>query len=110
MCKGLSDEDLDYFCDAFAKSTQLQATNTYVGLDTTFDEHFAGKYGAMFRWLWACLKLNYNGFLAEFGISAEALESLLESIKGTASKAAKAAAEAVQTPAPEGSTPQNQAS
>ena len=40
------------------------------------DEHFAGQYGAMMKWLWAALETNYASFLSDMGLDAETLAKL----------------------------------
>jgi hypothetical protein len=53
-------------CEAFAKTTRVvTGTNQERVLGDIFDDHFAGKYGAMIKWVIACLEVNFGSFLAE---------------------------------------------
>lgn len=65
----LSESDVDYFCDTFAKFTEVQiAPNKWPNLDKIFDEHFAGHYGDLTNWLLACIEVNFGSFLEEMGL------------------------------------------
>lgn len=62
------DEDLlAYLCGVF-----VQKTRCYIGPDTaphmtpaSFDQHFAGQYMGLSKWLFEHLKLNFPDFLGE---------------------------------------------
>jgi hypothetical protein len=74
----LTDADVDFLCDTFAASTDYSedgGVHTYE-LGKVFDEFFAGKYGTMIRWLWACLEVSFGSFLSELGINPAAIEDL----------------------------------
>jgi hypothetical protein len=60
---GLSDEDMDYFCDTFAALTRVQTADMPgpVELKPIFDLHFAGKYTTMMQWLSFCFQVNFLG-------------------------------------------------
>ena len=77
----LTDEQLDFLCDTFAKVTQFSPVDDpskQFALSTKglFDSHFAGKYGEMMKWLWACIETNYESFFAEMGLTPELLKHL----------------------------------
>jgi len=68
LAEKLTDADLDYLCDVFGKATQVENTDkpgAMLRVCDVFDDHFAGRYGAMLRWLWVCLETNYADFLGE---------------------------------------------
>lgn len=75
LASTLTDAEVDYLCDTFAKTTQfgLEGTDKIFLLGDKFDDHFAGRYGAMVKWLWAALETNFSSFLADAGLDAEAL-------------------------------------
>jgi hypothetical protein len=90
LVESLSDADVDYFCDTFSKTTLVARESTpdkQVPLADQFDDHFAGRYGAMIKWLWAALETNYASFLGDLGLDTGAL-----------AKAAKAAMSKSSTP------------
>src|SRR5271166_4856208 len=72
LVEGLSDAEITYLCDAFSRTTMFGRTGTTDGLrlsdGVNFDEHFAGQYGAMMKWLWAALETNYASFLSDMGL------------------------------------------
>jgi tail assembly chaperone len=77
----LSDSEIDFLCDTFAKTTRVAGTNANgqeveLELSGIFDDHFAGRYGAMIKWLWACLQCNFGSFIEGLGISADKLQAL----------------------------------
>jgi hypothetical protein len=73
LASALTDAEVDYLCDTFSKTTQVGKDNKYLLLSDCFDDHFAGRYGAMVKWLWAALETNYSSFLADVGLSTESL-------------------------------------
>jgi hypothetical protein len=71
---GISDEDLDFVRNEFAKNTvilQTLADNKQsiikLPMAENLDDHFANRYGDMIRWLVFCFKFNFESFLAEVG-------------------------------------------
>lgn len=86
----LSEENLSYFVDTFAKYTDINNEGTngnWPGLAPLIELHFAANYGEMFEWLQFCIETNYG--------------SLFERAKAALAKQ-KAAAE-VKTPVKESS-------
>ena len=79
----LTEENLAYFCDAFATNTAITPAgadaSTRLMLADQFDNHFAGEYGSMVKWLWASIKLNYASFLGELQ-SGEGMPALLQNL------------------------------
>ena len=72
--KGLAGLPTELWTDLrikFAGTTKVQAGEVMLTLgdgrtlpaEGTFDQHFAGRYGHMTRWLMACLKHNFADFL-----------------------------------------------
>ena len=65
--RNLDDATMDYICDAFAQSTTIplaieatKASSVAIKLSDVFDDHFAGRYGAMMSWLAFCMELNFG--------------------------------------------------
>lgn len=84
LARNLSEELVDYLCDLFAGKTRFCATDkpeAEWSLKDKFDEHFAGRYGAMTLWLKECLVINYESFFLELG-GPDGLQGLL-SMAGT---------------------------
>lgn len=77
FANAMTDEQLDYLCETFAKTTMVgpEGQDRMVPLSDCFDNHFAGKYGDMLKWLWAAMETNYASFLSEMGLDAEALKA-----------------------------------
>jgi hypothetical protein len=75
LVENLSDADVDYLCDTFAATTMVgpEGQDVALPLKDQFNEHFAGKYGDMVKWLWASLETNYGSFLGGLGLNVEAL-------------------------------------
>ena len=67
----LTPDSVDYFCDIFAKGTQVHLpSGKVVVLKDVFDNHFAANYGEMISWLTFCLEVNFGSFLGENGLGA----------------------------------------
>lgn len=68
-----SEEDQTFFCEVFAKSTDLVSTNdrgarVAPNLSSVFSLHFAGdNLPAMYEWLYACFEVNFGSFFAKLG-------------------------------------------
>lgn len=60
----MTEEDLDWVCETFGKRTELELEGGALKvLDLELQElHFAGRYGAMVKWLGACLEVNFQDF------------------------------------------------
>jgi hypothetical protein len=58
---------------AFAGSTKVKASTLMLSLGepTIYDDHFAGRYGLWLKWVIACAKVNFSGFLGSSGSSAK---------------------------------------
>jgi hypothetical protein len=93
LVESLSDEDVTYFCDVFAKTTMVAREETpdkQVVLGDAFDDHFAGRYGAMSKWLWAALETNFASFLSSLGLDVGALADKVRTATGTPTKSSTA--------------------
>jgi hypothetical protein len=76
LVENLSDADVDFFCETFAATTLVANSATpdkQIPLKDCFDDNFAGRYGAMVKWLWAALETNYGSFLGGLGLDTGAL-------------------------------------
>jgi hypothetical protein len=69
LLSGLSDADVDYFCDLFSACTSVSGGSFGDGLEpqleSVFATHFAGRYGEMLQWLIFCLQANFGSFFGE---------------------------------------------
>ena len=86
LCSALTDEQLDFFCDTFAAATRLSPEDkpeVELRLTDVFDDHFAGRYGAMMKWLKASVETNYANFFDELGLTPALLEARMKSAVGT---------------------------
>lgn len=73
----MSPDDLDYFCDLFAKYTKLiKDDGKKPQLKLTFDDHFSGSDGwfELVRWLAFCLGLNFGPFFLRLVKDASAIK------------------------------------
>ncbi|MBS2020454.1 MAG: hypothetical protein JST00_46785 [Deltaproteobacteria bacterium] len=65
----LSEDDVDHFCDVFAKTTQVSGGDLTEGrepfLRDIFMFHFAGRYLEMVQWLVFCCEVNFASFFAQ---------------------------------------------
>ena len=76
VTESLSDDNLDFFCDTFAKQTRFSedgGAHEFL-LSDKFDDFFAGRYGLMLQWLYASFEANFSRFLADCGLSLENLK------------------------------------
>jgi hypothetical protein len=77
LSKTVTEDELEFLCSTFAKVTQFSPESGKLFLlADQFDLHFAGKYGEMFQWLWACLEANYATFLGGLGLDVKNLPEL----------------------------------
>lgn len=58
----VSEDDVDFFCDAFAPSTRLLKDGKKPRLSDAFAFHFAGNYAALLQWLAFCVEVNFGSF------------------------------------------------
>lgn len=73
IASALREEDFEFVCDTFARMTTfhtLEAPSKEPRLSDLFDDHFAGRYGALVKWLAFCIEVNFGSFLDELGIDA----------------------------------------
>lgn len=63
----LSESETEYFCDLFAPTTTVSGKEFRgdAALDINFDDHFAGNYDALIKWLVFSLEVNFGGFFDE---------------------------------------------
>lgn len=63
LAKNLTDADLTFLCDTFAKVTDVQLPDgRSPRLADVFDLHFSENYLEMFEWLAFCLEVNFSSF------------------------------------------------
>lgn len=68
FAEAMEPEVMDFFCDTFAKFTQVHRPDGKVlFLKDVFDDHFADNYGEMVEWLTFCLEVNFASFLGGAG-------------------------------------------
>jgi hypothetical protein len=87
LCTKLTIEDLDFLRDVFAKKTQVrprgESGDVWRPLAGELDFHFAGRRLAYFKWIAACIEVNFADF---FGDSlASALAAFRRPEKGSSS-------------------------
>lgn len=78
LVEGMSSEDLDYFCDLFAKYTKLiQPDGKKPQLKLTFDDHFSGSDGwfELVKWLAFCLGFNFGPFFLRLLKESDAIKN-----------------------------------
>ena len=70
LAETVNEDDFDYLCDTFAKTTSIELDGKVVSLTTEglFDLHFAGAYIELGQWLLFAVEVNFGGFLGEGGI------------------------------------------
>ena len=62
--ESLPEAMLDELCAAFAERCQVRFSDGSVRpLSAVYDDHFAGNYVALAKWLRGCLEANYGGFM-----------------------------------------------
>ena len=68
LCTRLEVEDVHYFCDLFAKQTEVvQPDGKAPQLSDIFLFHFAGRYLEMMQWLTFAMKANFGSFFGGAG-------------------------------------------
>lgn len=67
----LAPEDLEFVIDTFAEFSQVGGVDLgkKVGQSKMYDQHFAGRFGALTQWLEQCVSYNFADFLS-FALSA----------------------------------------
>jgi hypothetical protein len=76
MLKAIEDAPTELLLElgkAFAGSTKVKAASLLISLGepSVYDDHFAGRYGLWLKWVIACAKVNFSGFLGSSGNSAK---------------------------------------
>jgi hypothetical protein len=101
LSESLSDSEIDFLCDTFAKTTRIARDGKEILLSdgSNFDDHFAGRYGAMMKWLWAALETNFSSFLTDMGLDVGALAETVKTAMKTATSSPTAPSGASSSPA-----------
>jgi hypothetical protein len=60
----LSPELFDELCADFARACVVNFDGKEVPLHSVYDDHFAGRYDALLKWLRECFKVNFSGFFS----------------------------------------------
>jgi hypothetical protein len=69
-------------CDEFAKQTAVVlSAELEPRLSDIFDDHFAGKYDVMLRWLRFCMEINFSSFFGA-GSTTSSTNALMNLLKG----------------------------
>jgi hypothetical protein len=70
LAESVSENDFDFLCDTFAKTTSVEIEGKTIPLTTEgiFDLHFAGAYVELGQWLLFAVEVNFGGFLDAGGI------------------------------------------
>lgn len=68
----LPDDLMSELADKFSRSCHVKVGSASMPLSTAdlFDQHFAGRYGHLTKWIIACAKFNFADFLAKPASSA----------------------------------------
>lgn len=101
LIENLSDADVDYLCDSFAPTTLFgpEGKDVQLQLKDNFDDHFAGRYGALVKWLWAALETNYASFFASLGLEGIVAQAKALTMKTSTPSAPTAPSGASSSPA-----------
>ena len=61
------EDDVDFFCDSLAPSTEVSETgsNKSPRLSDVFALHFAGRYSEMLQWLQFAIEVNFADFFRD---------------------------------------------
>lgn len=76
LIQNLSEDDFDYFYESFLASTDLYVADVKTGKSNTIplatmrEWAFTADYGALTRWMFEHLKLNFSSFLGAWGITS----------------------------------------
>lgn len=71
LSQRVSPDELVSICDTFMEHTQVETDKGgWIPLKDIKYLAWSGKYGAMFKWLQACIEVNYGNFLEELGITS----------------------------------------
>lgn len=75
LCARLNEKDFGELVDQFARHTVVVVSDELQPqLTEIFDQHFAGRYDLMLKWLAFCLEINFGSF---FGGAADSRSGLL---------------------------------
>jgi hypothetical protein len=80
----LQRNDLSYFAGVFKPLTKVGRGKSAQELETVYDVHFAGKYGALRDWLVWCLMENFADFFGGGGGILNGLAAVKSAVKGEA--------------------------
>ncbi len=80
----LTDEEFDFLCDTFAKTTMISPVDSPLvpatgqpqqmwALTAKIEDQFSGHLGLMMHWLKACVEVNFGNFLEELGPELQGL-------------------------------------
>jgi len=78
LAESVSEDDFDYLCDTFSKTTAIEVDGKTMPLTTEglFDLHFAGAYLELGQWLLFAVEANFGSFLDAGGIVRKAANDL----------------------------------
>lgn len=71
LVNGVTEDDLDFFCDAFAPTTCMVEGSKRPELAKCFELHFAGRYLELLQWLAFCFEVNFGTFFQKLGPSSD---------------------------------------
>jgi hypothetical protein len=72
----INTDDFQWICEIFGNNTDLEQDPKLIRLNkANQDNHFAGRYGTMFRWLAACVEVNFRDFFDMWSNLVERFES-----------------------------------
>ena len=78
LARNITNDDLTDLCQTFGNSTEVIIEGKPVRLSIDFQEiFFAGRYGAMMKWLKACLEVNFADFTELLGATELSLRAAL---------------------------------
>lgn len=102
----LSTEDFRFVVAAFIDGTRVGVVDTkgdgrttWVALDQSYDEHFAGRYGAWAEWLKASWEANFGPFFSAIAALARARKTVATSVRPSEPKPAGSAGASSSAPA-----------
>ncbi len=82
MLAALNDDDVQFLCDTFSAVTCVQMNEKQAPqLNTIYEEHFAGNIMGQLKWLAFCVEVNFGDFLAEIGLTMDALSQAADKAK-----------------------------
>lgn len=79
----LAEDEVDYLCDTFGRTTEVHLGDKWPQLSDVFDEHFAGRYADLLSWLMFALEVNFGSFFTE---AVKKLEGFAATVKKSKSE------------------------